>query len=125
MSRKIIIPDQDITLNPDKKHCFVCHLGLNHDDMESFKDSLAEGENSINETIMSLETKSEVVKHLYENYSRLELAMLVQLVIDTRQSSVINQKDVQKRVQKEVKKTKFDPLMDNLEQIKNLLKGGK
>ena len=80
--RQVIIQDGDIKLNPEKSECIVCALGLEHDNVDNFF------QNFDNELKVKMSTgemnRSQLVVELLDEYSKTELALVLENFICNR-----------------------------------------
>lgn len=81
--RKIILEDKPLEKNPDREDCTACHLGIDHELLDQFTEDLIEGQHGITKRCREgFSKKSDMIEYFNDNYSKLELAFMVQMHLD-------------------------------------------
>ena len=77
--RKIKFTEKDLSYEEGKQDgCIACATGLNHEVYENFMEDL---EQELKNSYKRNNTRSEIIKNLIEDYSKAELAFIVEQLI--------------------------------------------
>lgn len=77
--RKIKFTEKDLSYEENKQDgCIACATGLNHEVYENFMEDL---EQELKNSYEENKSRSEIIKNLIEDYSKAELAFIVEQLI--------------------------------------------
>lgn len=93
--RKIILEDRPLQNNTEKDNNYFTCLGIDEVKANQFLDKAlgSRGDGEINVVIKNSKKRSDITKYIYENYSKLEMSLLIDAIMCSTQRQMERSSD--------------------------------